>query len=58
MKQTVLFLSDKSNEYVLNRFKSLLQVIPDTDVYFLYHQKGTNLPLAIKQYPHHIFRVC
>jgi glycosyltransferase involved in cell wall biosynthesis len=55
MKQTILFLSDKSNEYILNRFNSLLQVVPDIDVYFLYHQKGTILPLVIKQYPHHIF---
>lgn len=48
-KQAVLFLSDKSNQYAMDRFTSLEEVENDKyDVYYLYHNKNNYIPAEIQ----------
>lgn len=49
-KQAVLFLSDKSSQYILDRFSLLAEVDNDKyDVFYLYHNKNNNIPTEIQK---------
>ena len=50
MKQTILFLSNKSNDWTLRAFRTLEQSMQmdDADVYFVYHQQGEELPVSLQ----------
>ena len=49
MKQAILFLSNKSNEWTLRAFRTLEQSMQmDADVYFVYHQQGEELPVSLQ----------
>lgn len=48
MKQVVLFLSDKSSQWIVNNFNNLSAAGNDnTDVFFLYHQRNDLIPNSI-----------
>ena len=53
MKQVILFLSDRADDYIIERFR--LVQLACADVYFLYHQKGTDIPTSIKNFKYHAF---
>ena len=49
MKQAVLYLTNKSNEWTLSAFHALEQSLQgNADVYFAYHQQGDALPVALR----------
>lgn len=49
MKQAVLYLTTKSNEWTLNSFHALEQSLQGmADVYFAYHQQGDVLPVSLQ----------
>ncbi len=49
MKQAVLYLTNKSNEWTLSAFHALEQSLQGvSDVYFAYHQQGDVLPVALQ----------
>lgn len=49
MKQAVLYLTNKSNEWTLSAFHALEQSLQGVaDVYFAYHQQGDVLPVALQ----------
>lgn len=49
MKQAILFLTTKSNEWTLRAFHALEQSMKDeADVYLAYHQQGEKLPVALQ----------
>ena len=48
MKQAVLYLTNKSNEWTLSAFHALEQSLQGkADVYFAYHQQGDVLPVSL-----------
>lgn len=48
MKQVVLYLTNKSNEWTLSAFYALEQSLQGmADVYFAYHQQGDVLPVSL-----------
>lgn len=56
MKQVLLFLSDKSDEWIVNKFHSLLlSKNEETDVFFLYHRKNQTIPEKIEELNHYTF---
>lgn len=49
MKQVVLYLTNKSNEWTLSAFHALEQSLQGkADVYFAYHQQGDVLPVSLQ----------
>lgn len=49
MKQAVLYLTTKSNEWTLRAFHALEQSLHGmADVYFTYHQQGDVLPVSLQ----------
>ena len=49
MKQAVLYLTNKSNEWTLSAFHALEQSLQvKADVYFAYHQQGDVLPVSLQ----------
>lgn len=49
MKQAVLYLTTKSNEWTLSSFHALVQSLQGkADVYFAYHQQGDVLPVSLQ----------
>ena len=49
MKQAVLYLTNKSNEWTLSAFHALEQSLQGkADVYFAYHRQGDVLPVALQ----------
>lgn len=49
MKQAVLYLTNKSNEWTLSAFHALEQSLQgEADVYFAYHQQGNELPVVLQ----------
>lgn len=49
MKQAVLYLTTKSNEWTLSSFHALAQSLQGkADVYFAYHQQGDVLPVSLQ----------
>ena len=49
MKQAIVFLTNKSNEWTLRTFRTLEQSMQmDADVYFVYHQQGEELPVSLQ----------
>lgn len=49
MKQAVLYLTNKSNEWTLSAFHALEQSLQGmSDVYFAYHQQGDVLPVSLQ----------
>ena len=49
MKQAVLYLTTKSNEWTLSSFHALEQYLQGkADVYFAYHQQGDVLPVSLQ----------
>lgn len=49
MKQAVLYLTNKSNEWTLSAFHALEQSLQGkADVYFVYHQQGDVLPVSLQ----------
>lgn len=49
MKQAVLYLTNKSNEWTLSVFHALEQSLQGmADVYFAYHQQGDVLPVSLQ----------
>ena len=49
MKQAILFLSNKSNDWTLRAFRTLEQSMQmNADVYFVYHQQGDELPVSLQ----------
>lgn len=49
MKQAVLYLATKSNEWTLSAFHALEQSLQGmADVYFAYHQQGDVLPVSLQ----------
>ena len=49
MKQAVLYLTTKSNEWTLSAFHALEQSLQGmADVYFAYHQQGDVLPVSLQ----------
>lgn len=49
MKQAVLYLTTKSNEWILSSFHALEQSLQGkADVYFAYHQQGDVLPVSLQ----------
>lgn len=49
MKQAVLYLTTKSNEWTLSAFHALEQSLQGkADVYFVYHQQGDVLPVSLQ----------
>lgn len=49
MKQAVLYLTNKSNEWALSAFHALEQSLQGkADVYFAYHRQGDVLPVALQ----------
>ena len=49
MKQAVLYLTNKSNEWTLSSFHALDQSLQGkADVYFAYHQQGDVLPVSLQ----------
>lgn len=49
MKQAVLYLTSKSNEWTLSTFHALEQSLQGmADVYFAYHQQGDVLPVSLQ----------
>lgn len=49
MKQAVLYLTNKSNEWTLSAFHALEQSLQGmADVYFAYHQQGDVLPVSLQ----------
>lgn len=49
MKQAVLYLTTKSNEWTLSSFHALDQSLQGkADVYFAYHQQGDVLPISLQ----------
>ena len=49
MKQAVLYLTNKSNEWTLSSFHALEQSLQGkADVYFAYHQQGDVLPVSLQ----------
>lgn len=49
MKQAVLYLTTKSNEWTLSSFHALEQSLQGkADVYFAYHQQGDVLPVSLQ----------
>lgn len=49
MKQAVLYLTNKSNEWTLSAFHALGQSLQGmADVYFAYHQQGDVLPVSLQ----------
>ena len=49
MKQAVLYLTNKSNEWTLSDFHALEQSLQGmADVYFAYHQQGDVLPVSLQ----------
>ncbi len=56
MKHAILFLSDKSSQWVINNFNSIFSVESVSfDVCFLYHKRGLVLPDAIESLNHFCF---
>jgi len=54
--QAILFLSDKSSEYIVNNYNLLKNAAPENSkVYFMYHKKNTNLPAIIQNLEHFVF---
>ena len=52
MKQAILFLSNKSNEWALKAYYALVQSMQmDADVYYVYHQQGEELPVSLQSVP-------
>lgn len=50
MKQAILFLSDKSSNWIVDHFRKLTEVHCDnTHVYFLYHKRNNHIPNTIQQ---------
>ena len=49
MKQVVLYLTNKSNEWTLSAFHALEQSLQGVaDVYYAYHQQGVVLPVSLQ----------
>ena len=49
MKQAIVFLTNKSNEWTLKAYYALEQSMQmDADVYFVYHQQGEELPVSLQ----------
>ena len=49
MKQAVLYLTNKGNEWTLSAFHALEQSLQGkADVYFVYHQQGDVLPVSLQ----------
>lgn len=49
MKQAVLYITNKSNEWTLSAFHALEQSLQGmADVYFAYHQQGDVLPVSLQ----------
>ena len=49
MKQVVLYLTNKSNEWTLSAFHALAQSLQGVaDVYHAYHQQGVVLPVSLQ----------
>lgn len=49
MNQTILFLSNKANEWTLQAYRALSDSMTlEADVYLLYHQQGTVLPDSLR----------
>jgi len=49
MKQAVLFLSDKSSQWIVDNFKKLEAIESETtDVFFLYHERNELIPEVIQ----------
>lgn len=49
MKQAVLYLTNKSNEWTLSAFHALEQSLQGVaDVYYAYHQQGDVLPVSLQ----------
>lgn len=49
MKQVVLYLTNKSNEWTLSAFHALEQSLQGVaDVYYTYHQQGVVLPVSLQ----------
>lgn len=49
MKQAVLYLTNKSNEWTLSAFHALEQSLQGVaDVYYAYHQQGVVLPVSLQ----------
>ncbi len=56
MKQVVLFLTNRSDEWTLSKFRTLeLAQNESTDIYILYHQSSEIVPEAIKKTNHYPF---
>ena len=50
MKQVIIFLTTKSNEWTLRAFRALEQSMQmEADVYFAYHQQGEVLPVSLRE---------
>ena len=58
MKQVLLFLCGKTDDCAIDQFLKLKNIGDKCklDVFFLYHQKDTCVPMIIQNYPHYIFR--
>ena len=58
MRQAILYLTTKTNDWTLNAFHALeLSMVKDTDVYYAYHQQGDILPVPLHNIKH-LFSVC
>ena len=57
MKQAILFLSEKSDFCITEKFNHLSGTYrsDENDIIFLYHQKEKLVPDTIKKFPHYIF---
>lgn len=57
MKQAILFLSEKSDFCITEKFSHLSGTYrsDENDIIFLYHQKEKLVPDTIKEFPHYIF---
>ena len=58
MKQVLLFLCGKTDDCAIDQFLKLKNIEDKCklDVFFLYHQKDTCVPMIIHNYPHYIFQ--
>lgn len=58
MKQVLLFLCGKTDDCAIDQFLKLKNIGDKCklDVFFLYHQKDTCIPMIIQNYPHYIFQ--
>lgn len=53
MKQAILYLTTKTNDWTLNAFHALeLSMVKDADVYYAYHQQGDILPVPLHNIKH------